>query len=159
MACECFYKHNNHKNDQSVASGHSVRLVGQVNLSVLSSRLDQQIQFGWHDWQIHLTKQLDWLTLYHWMINFMIVFFMKTPTSHGFCHLFHIVIWLFCYLKMHFLHKTTILRSFCGGHRNVLASFLQYTSLIHICDHISRETDTSDLWRSDILRKKEVISC
>ena len=84
MACECFYKHNNHKNDQTVASGHSVRLLGQVNLSVMSSRLDQQIQFGWHDWQIHLTKQLDWLTLYHWMINFMIVFsFMKTPTSHG----------------------------------------------------------------------------
>ena len=54
------------------------------------------------------------------------------------------------------MHKIDILRSFYGQHRKLLAGFIQYTSSIHICDQISRETDVSDTWRSEILSKKEV---
>ena len=61
-----------------------------------------------------------------------------------------IVVLLFCNLKNAFLYKMTILRSFYGRRRYFLTGFLQYTSLIYIFDQISKETDTSDLWRSEI---------
>ena len=57
---------------------------------------------------------------------------------------------------MQFWQKMTILRSIYWWHRNLFAVFFQYTSLIHVCYQISTETDTSDLWRSEILIKKEV---
>ena len=57
---------------------------------------------------------------------------------------------------MQFWEKMTILRSIYGWHRNLFAGFFQYTSLIHVCYQISTETDTSDLWRSEILIKTEV---
>ena len=40
MHVEGFHKKNNHKNDQSVVSGHSVRLLGQVNLAFMSAKLN-----------------------------------------------------------------------------------------------------------------------
>ena len=49
----------------------------------------------------------------------------------------------------------SILRSFYGRCRNLLAGVFQYTILIHIFDQISSKTNTSDLWRSEILSKKE----
>ena len=56
---------------------------------------------------------------------------------------------------MPFLHKITTLWSFYGQCRNLLAGFIQYTSSKHTCDQISKETDMSDLWRSEILNMKE----
>ena len=57
---------------------------------------------------------------------------------------------------MQLLNKMTILRSFYGHCRNLFASFLQFTSVIHIFDQISSETDMSDLWHSRIFGKREI---
>ena len=57
---------------------------------------------------------------------------------------------------MQLLNKITILRSFYGHCRNLFASFLQFTSVIHIFDQISSETDMSDLWHSRIFGKREI---
>ena len=57
---------------------------------------------------------------------------------------------------MQLLNKMTILRSFYGHCRNLFASFLQFTSVIHIFDQISSETDMLDLWHSRIFGKREI---
>ena len=41
------------------------------------------------------------------------------------------------------------------GEAAICLRFFQYTSLMHIIDQISKETDTSDLWLSKILTIKE----
>ena len=87
----CLHKQNNHKFDESVVSSHSVRLFVQLNWSFMLAKLNLVIWSGWHDWQIHLAKQPDWVTRCHWLINFMIALFMKTIISHTVCPFVHIM--------------------------------------------------------------------
>ena len=57
---------------------------------------------------------------------------------------------------MQLLNKMTILRAFYRHCRNLFSCFLQFTSVIHIFDQISSETDMSDLWHSRIFGKREI---